>query len=197
MGRNSTKSETINFYSRGRAVVKVIVNGSLVPIEQSQISTLGWINGAGIFETIKTVNGQPWALSRHMRRAVNAARRGKMLLPSEEVVRESIATLLQAEIHSTGLLRVSFDATGNWAAVHLAYQEVLSAATVGIHPVPLVIDGVPVKSYPYTHRLEILEQSRINGFDEVLVALGAKVVSLAIVIKVHFCFFFVGKGKDL
>jgi branched-chain amino acid aminotransferase len=149
--------------------VKVIVNGSLVPIEQSQMSPLGWLDGAGIFETIKTVNGKPWALSRHMRRAVNAARREKILLPSEEVVRDSIATLLQAEIHSTGLLRVSFDATGNWAAVHLAYQEVLSAATVGIHPVPLVIDGVPVKSYPYTHRLEILEQARLNGFDEALV----------------------------
>jgi branched-subunit amino acid aminotransferase/4-amino-4-deoxychorismate lyase len=45
----------------------------------------------------------------------------------------------------------------------------LSAATIGIHPDPLVTQGVPVKSYPYKHRLEILEQARLNGFDEVLV----------------------------
>ena len=149
--------------------MKVIVNGSLVPQEQSQCSSLGWLEGAGIFETIKTVDGKPWALSRHMRRAVNSSAKENIVLPSEELVRQSIATLLQAEIHSTGLLRVSFDASGNWAAVHLPYTEVVSAAKVGIHPDPLVVEGVPVKSYPYTHRLEILEQSRINGFDESLV----------------------------
>jgi branched-chain amino acid aminotransferase len=91
------------------------------------------------------------------------------MLPSEEFVRESIATLLKAESHPTGLLRVSFDATGNWAAVHLAYSEQVSPAKIGTHPVPLVMDGVPVKNYPYNHRLEILEQARINGFDEALV----------------------------
>jgi branched-chain amino acid aminotransferase len=149
--------------------VKVIVNGSLVPQEQSQCSSLGWLEGAGIFETIKTVDGKPWALSRHMRRAVNSSTKEHIVLPSEELVRQSIATLLEAEIHSTGLLRVSFDASGNWAAVHLPYTEVVSAAKVGIHPDPLVVEGVPVKSYPYTHRLEILEQSLINGFDEALV----------------------------
>ena len=149
--------------------MKVIVNGALVPQEQSKCSSLGWLDGAGIFETIKTVDGKPWALSRHMRRAVNSSAKERIVLPSEEIVRQSITTLLQAEIHSTGLLRVSFDASGNWAAVHLPYTEVFSAAKVGIHPDPLVVEGVPVKSYPYTHRLEILEQSRINGFDEALV----------------------------
>ena len=149
--------------------MKVIVNGSLVPIEQSQCTSLGWLEGAGIFETIKTVDGKPWALSRHMRRAVNSSAREKITVPSEEAVREAIATLLKEENHSTGLLRVSFDATGSWAAVHLPYTEVRSAAKVGIHPVALVTAGVPVKSYPYNHRLEILERARSNEFDEALV----------------------------
>jgi branched-chain amino acid aminotransferase len=149
--------------------MKVIVNGFLVPQEQSKCSSLGWLDGAGIFETIKTVDGKPWALSRHMRRAVNTSVQENIVLPSEELVRQSIATLLQAENHASGLLRVSFDATGNWAAVHLPYTEVVVAAKVGIHPDPLVIKGVPVKSFPYTHRLEILEQARCNGFDEALV----------------------------
>ena len=149
--------------------MKVIVNGSLVPQEQSLISDLGWLAGAGIFETIKTVDGKPWALSRHMRRAVNSAMKESVVLPDEELVREAISTLLQAEVHPTGLLRVSFDASGNWAAVHLAYEELISAAKVGQHPVPLVVEGVPVKSFPYTHRLEILEQARQRGFDEALV----------------------------
>jgi branched-chain amino acid aminotransferase len=149
--------------------VKVIVNGSLIPLEQSQCNALGWLEGAGIFETIKTVDGKSWALSRHMRRAVNSSAREKITVPSEEAVREAIATLLKVENHATGLLRVSFDATGRWAAVHLPYTEVRSAAKVGTHPVALVTAGVPVKSYPYNHRLEILERARVNGFDEALV----------------------------
>ena len=149
--------------------MKVIVNGSLIPLEQSQCNALGWLEGAGIFETIKTVDGKSWALSRHMRRAVNSSAREKITVPSEEAVREAIATLLKVENHATGLLRVSFDATGRWAAVHLPYTEVRSAAKVGTHPVALVTAGVPVKSYPYNHRLEILERARVNGFDEALV----------------------------
>lgn len=149
--------------------MKVIVNGSLIPMEQSQCNALGWLDGAGIFETIKTVDGKPWALSRHMRRAVNSSGKVNIVLPNEELVRDSIDTLLKEEVHATGLLRVSFDSTGNWAAVHLAYSEPVFAAKVGTHPVALVMDAVPVKSYPYNHRLEILERARINGFDEALV----------------------------
>ncbi len=149
--------------------MKVIVNGSLIPLEQSRCNALGWLEGAGIFETIKTVDGKPWAFSRHMRRAVNSSVKTRIALPSEDLVRESIATLLIAESYPTGLVRVSFDATGNWAAVHLAYTEVTSPAKVGTHPVALVMDGVPVKSYPYNHRLDILEQARTRGFDEALV----------------------------
>jgi len=149
--------------------MKVIMNGTLVPLDQSQCSPLGWLDGAGIFETIKTVDGNPWALSRHMRRAVNSALKESIALPSEERVRDSIAVLLEAEFHPRGLLRVSFDGQGNWAVVHLAYEEHVSAAKVGQHPVPLVIEGVPVKSFPYNHRLEILEQARERGFDEALV----------------------------
>ena len=149
--------------------MKVIVNGLLVQLDQSKISPLGWLDGAGIFETIKTVDGKPWALSRHMRRAVNSSLKAGIALPGEEQVRESISQLLSTEIHSKGLLRISFDATGNWAAVHLSYSENASPAKVRTHPIPLVTEGVPVKSYPYDHRLELLEQARSNGFDEALV----------------------------
>ena len=149
--------------------MKVIVNGSLVPLEQSKCTLQGWLDGAGIFETIRTVDGKPWALSRHMRRAVNSSAKAKISLPSEDLVRESIATLLQNETQANGLLRVSFDASGNWAAVHLPYIENSSPAKVRTHPDALVTEGVPVKSYPYNHRLEILEQAIVNGFDEALV----------------------------
>ena len=149
--------------------MKVIVNGALVELEQSEISALGWLNGAGIFETIKTVDGNPWTFSRHMRRAVNSSLKTSIKLPGEELIRDSVSLLLRTESHPKGLLRISFDSTGNWAAAHLPYVEIIGPAKVGLHPQPLVADGVPVKSYPYNHRLEILAQARLNGFDEALV----------------------------
>ena len=149
--------------------MKVIVNGALVELEQSEISALGWLNGAGIFETIKTVDGKPWAFSRHMRRAVNSSLKTSIKLPGEELIRDSVSLLLRSESHPKGLLRISFDSTGNWAAAHLPYVEITEPAKVCLHPKVFVTDGVPVKSYPYNHRLEILAQARLNGFDEALV----------------------------
>lgn len=149
--------------------MNVIFNGALVPIEQSNCTKKGWLTGAGIFETIKTVDGKPWALSRHMRRAVNSSAKGNFPLPNEEVVREAIKTLLDAEHHRIGMLRLSFDSSGQWAAVHLPYSEIQTAAKVTIHPEQLNINGAPIKSYPYTHRIEILERAASQGFDEALV----------------------------
>jgi branched-chain amino acid aminotransferase len=40
---------------------------------------------------------------------------------------------------------------------------------VRTHPELVVTQGVPIKSYPYNYRLDILEQARVNGFDEALV----------------------------
>jgi branched-chain amino acid aminotransferase len=152
--------------------MKVIYNGLLIPEDQSNCNEQGWLNGAGIFETIKTVDGKAWALSRHMRRAVNSAQKTDIRLPNEEVLRDAIACLL-VQSHQLGVLRISFDRNGDWAAVHRAYVEQESAAKVRTHPVPVVNLGVPVKSYPYSHRLEILQSAHDAGFDEALVSNSA------------------------
>lgn len=149
--------------------MKVISNGNLLPQEQSKVSEFGWLEGAGIFETIKTVDAKPWALSRHMRRAVNASVKKNIRLPGEELVRDAIALLLASEPHPTGMLRLSFDVTGDWAAAHLAYAETTFPAKLGSFADATGTEGMPVKSYPYNHRLAILEHARANGFDEALV----------------------------
>jgi len=169
MGRNSIESKTLDIYCWGRITVKVISDGILVPQEQSKVTTLGWLVGAGIFETIKTVDGKPWALSRHMRRAVNSSLRESISLPGEELVRSSITELLAAEPFSSGMLRLSFDVSGSWSGAHLSYTEISAPAMLGTYSDPSAKKGVAVKSYPYNHRLEILEQIRMRGFDEALV----------------------------
>lgn len=149
--------------------MKVIHNGSLVPIEESDCNDKGWMSGNGIFETVKTVDNKPWAMSRHMRRAVSSARKIGLRVPSEELIREAVERLCMAEKHSYGVLRISFGQNGNWSAVHLPYEPISQGAKLLSYDKEIAILGQPIKSYPYTHRLEILEAIKLLGADEAIV----------------------------
>ena len=149
--------------------MKVIQNGVLVPIEESDCNNKGWMIGNGVFETIKTVENKPWAMSRHMRRAVASAQRLGFRIPAEDLVRNSVENLLETQLHANGLLRLSFGENGNWSAVHLAYEPVNHGAKLLTYDKAIVVQGQPIKSYPYTHRLEILEAIKFLGADEAIV----------------------------
>ena len=149
--------------------MRVIQNGVLVPIEESDCNDKGWMIGNGVFETIKTVDNKPWALSRHMRRAVASAQQLGLRRPAEDLVRNSVENLLETQQHAHGLLRLSFGANGNWSAVHLAYEPVKHGAKLLTYDKAIVVQGQPIKSYPYTHRLEILEAIKSLGADEAIV----------------------------
>jgi branched-chain amino acid aminotransferase len=149
--------------------MKVIHNGKLVPIEESDCNDKGWMSGDGIFETIKTVDNKPWAMSRHMRRAVSSARKIGLRVPSEELIREAIETLCMTEKHLNGMLRISFGQNGNWSAVHLPYEPIKQGARLLSYDKEIATLGQPMKSYPYTHRLEILEAIKLLDADEAVV----------------------------
>ena len=149
--------------------MRVIHNGALVPIEESECNDKGWMMGNGVFETIKTVENKPWALSRHMRRAVASAQQLGLQIPTEDLVRNSVENLLDTQQHAHGLLRLSFGENGNWSAVHLAYEPVKHGAKLLTYDKEIVVQGQPIKSYPYTHRLEILEAMKFLGADEAIV----------------------------
>jgi branched-chain amino acid aminotransferase len=51
-------------------------------MSQIELDTHGFPKGSGIFETIKTINGEPIALGRHMRRALESALELGISLPS-------------------------------------------------------------------------------------------------------------------
>ena len=149
--------------------MRVIHNGALVPIEESECNDKGWMMGNGVFETIKTVENKPWALSRHMRRAVASAQQLGLQIPTEDLVRNSVENLLDTQQHAHGLLRLSFGKNGNWSAVHLAYEPVMHGAKLLTYDKEIVVQGQPIKSYPYTHRLKILEAIKLLGADEAIV----------------------------
>jgi len=149
--------------------MKVSMNASLIEIEDAPITSTGWLVGAGIFETLRTVNSSAYAYSRHMNRAVKSAAIANVTLPPLDLVASAVAELLAAEPWPNGLLRVSFDKNGQWAAVHFPYQPVTTTATVRIHPDCLISKGETIKSYPYENRLAILDEAKLLGFDEAIV----------------------------
>ena len=149
--------------------MKVIQNGALVLIEESDCNDKGWLSGHGVFETIKTVENKPWAMSRHMRRAVTSAQQLGFRIPSEDLVRNSVEELCLNQQFPLGLLRLSFGQNGNWSAVHLPYEPLSQGAKLLTYDKAIAVHGQPIKSYPYTHRLEILEAIKSLGADEAIV----------------------------
>jgi len=142
------------------------VAGRLLSYEDAQLDSDGWPNGAGLFETIKTVDGRPWALSRHMRRALNSARRNDQPFPNEDLIRSAVAETIAANPYPIGRLRLLFGLDGSFCVTHQQYVEINALANFGIrHLIEEV--SVPVeKRYPYTQNLQIVAEAKSAGFDD-------------------------------
>ena len=142
------------------------VAGRLLNYEEAQLDSAGWPNGSGIFETIKTVDGQPWAVSRHMRRALNSARRNDQPFPNEDLIRSAVAETIAANPHPIGRLRLLFGLDGSFRVTHQEYLEIETAAKLGIRDLSGEVSGPVEKRYPYTQNLQIVAEAKSAGFDD-------------------------------
>ena len=149
--------------------MKIVFNGAIQNIQDTPCDLLGWLNGSGVFETLRTENAQVFAFGPHMQRAKISAQILGFNLPYNNEVQAGVDELLAQEAHEIGLLRISFDVSGDWAAVHLPYKPPSALAKIRTHPDLMVPSGRIIKSYPYSHRLAIVEEARLLGFDEAIV----------------------------
>ena len=147
--------------------MRVIYNGEVKGIDEVPASSSGWLEGQGIFETIKSVGNKPFSLSRHIARAQSSAVALGITIPNSDQISQGVNDLLAAVPHGLGMLRISFDNQGNWLAVHMPYAEQEKSCDVRTHPD--AVTGDVHKRFPYTNRLEILEQARLAGFDDAVV----------------------------
>ncbi|WP_283133104.1 aminotransferase class IV [Rhizohabitans arisaemae] len=76
----------------------VWVNGRLVDAWQAVVSVFdhGLLVGDGVFETVKTVGGRPFALTRHLERLRTSARRMGLADPDLAQIRDGVRTCLDA-----------------------------------------------------------------------------------------------------
>jgi branched-chain amino acid aminotransferase len=146
-------------------------NGKLVSFDEAGLDSSGWPQGSGFFETIKTVSSQPWALSRHMRRALNTARRNNERFPSEELIRTAVAETILANPFPIGRLRLLFGKEASLIVTHQEYSERENSAKLIVRSAPAIskeisFTGIVEKRYPYTQNLQLLAEARRNGFDD-------------------------------
>ena len=147
--------------------MKVWINSALIDSTLGDVDSDGWPDGEGVFETIRTENGEVFELGRHMRRAGTAAAHIGIKLPSEDSVRTAIENLLIAEPHDLGRLRLLFSAE-RFVAVHQKYIEKTQPARLIIADADFAIAPISFKTFPYDHRLAVLKKAKGLGFDEVI-----------------------------
>ncbi|CAL9366860.1 aminotransferase class IV [Streptomyces sp. enrichment culture] len=90
--------------------MKLWVNGELRDADAATISVLdhGLTVGDGVFETLKTVDGKPFALDLHLDRLVRSARGLGLPDPDLDEVRRACAAVVEANPVPLGRLRVTY-----------------------------------------------------------------------------------------
>jgi len=95
----------------------VWVNGDLHPEEQATVSVFdhGLTVGDGVFESVKAVAGEPFALTRHLDRLAVSARGLSLAEPDLDRVRGAVLETIAAQADPTEDLRVRITYTGGIA----------------------------------------------------------------------------------
>lgn len=126
--------------------------------------------GEGIFETIKTIHGVPYAMTRHMARATRSAAILGMRIQPESQIRSAVSGVLSKTPTALefGRLRVTFHPDGEFEMVHETYHPWTSPARLTISE--KVIDEnspwIGMKTLPFTESIEALKVAREQGFDD-------------------------------
>jgi branched-subunit amino acid aminotransferase/4-amino-4-deoxychorismate lyase len=123
----------------------------------------GFPQTSGIFETIKTIEGKPISLNRHMRRAIDSARELGISMPGEEDLRSELISVLGKSTHPVGRLRLCFWKE-SFSITHDEYVELSEPARVNF--LSETVHGSQHKVFPYDDRFRILEAARDEGFDD-------------------------------
>ncbi|MFI7420810.1 aminotransferase class IV [Nonomuraea sp. NPDC049684] len=91
--------------------IPVWVNGELIDPAQATVSVFdhGLMVGDGVFETIKIVDGESFALTRHLDRLTLSAQRMDLPEPDVEAIAEGVGKLLAAApAWSLGRIRITY-----------------------------------------------------------------------------------------
>ena len=132
-------------------------------MSQLELDGNGFPKASGIFETIKTVNGAPIALARHMRRALESAIELGIKLPSEEFIRTEIIRVLTKNPLDIGRLRLCFG-QNLFHLSHDSYTEQSEPARLNFYSQTVI--GAVHKLFPYDYRFSLIEAANDEGYND-------------------------------
>ena len=147
--------------------MKIWVDNQLVEASPEYLDEKNWPLGTGLFETMRTENGSVQFLARHMRRVVASARVLDIPIPDEDLISQAIDQLLVATPQRVGRLRLSFS-KDRFVATHESYTPAEKPLTLMVSQNLSTTVGRQYKTFPYTGRLDLLQEAITAGSDELI-----------------------------
>ena len=149
----------------------VWLNGALVKDVSLPSTGGGWLMGDGIFESLRTYGGLPFALDQHLQRLENSARAMRCDIPNLALIRSGINEVISANpCEPYGRLRITLLSDSNLLITHAPYEESNSALALTQNPWSQhsnrAITGL--KTISYAENSLALRRARDNGFDDAL-----------------------------
>ncbi len=165
------------------------VNDGLVEAEHASVSVLdhGFTVADGVFETLAVWHGQPFALTRHLRRLGASATGLGLPLPLDELVREAVHAVCEAnarELGASARLRITYTSgvapLGSERGAHGGTLVVAASATAA-WPDTATVAVVPwprnersplagLKTTSYADNVVALASAKSLGASEALMA---------------------------
>ncbi|MBP2580924.1 branched-chain amino acid aminotransferase [Streptomyces sp. PvR006] len=130
--------------------MKIWVNGGLHDAETALVSVLdhGLTVGDGIFETVKVVRGETFALTLHLERLTRSARGLGLPDPDLDEVRRACAAVLDANPMELGRLRITY--TGGLSPLGSERGDAGTSLVVGLGETGRRADSTAVITVPWT-----------------------------------------------
>lgn len=130
--------------------MKIWLNGGLQDLETARVSVLdhGLTVGDGIFETVKSVEGRLFALTRHLDRLARSAHGLGLPAPDLDEVREACAAVLDANPVPLGRLRITY--TGGLSPLGSDRGDQGPTLVVALGEAPRRPDTTAVITVPWT-----------------------------------------------
>ena len=154
----------------------VWLNGSLVEAREATISVFdhGLTVGDGVFETLKAVDGRPFAIRRHLERLHRSAAGLDLRVPfSDDELRTAMAEVLAA--HDLPHARVRVTVTGGVAPLGSERGEGAATVVVAVGPLAAAMPSTGVCVVPWPRN----ERGALAGIKTTSYAENVKALALA------------------
>lgn len=130
--------------------MKIWLDGALQEHDEARVSVLdhGLTVGDGVFETVKTVEGRAFALTRHLGRLARSARGLGLPEPDLDEVRRACAAVIEANPVALGRLRITY--TGGISPLGSDRGDVGQTLVVALGETSRRPDSTAVITVPWT-----------------------------------------------